>query len=437
MSIPTLQGLQTALSGLLANQAALDVAGHNVANAQTPGYSRETAVMETNPPLVIAALSPTNGEGARLGTGVGVQTITRIRNAFLDAQFRSESGALGEASTGAEVLGQVQGALNEPSTSGLSTQLSTFWTAWSDLANSPSNAAAREGVITAGKDLASTLNQLSAQIETASGEASARYEAITGVTGEVRGDAEEIASLNNQIRIAQGSGQQPNELLDRRDQLLDNLSKLAQVSVTEQEDGMMTVSFGNAAQPLVEGSTVHWPQALTSAAGGQLGALLSLAAPTGPLAGYKSSLDEVAAGLIESVNALQPQQPFFSGNTAGTIAVVTTGAQIQTGPEGEPGANNLALGIANLRGGSADQRWSAFVTDVGSGVQSARQREVGAQAMVSAVEERRQSVSGVSTDEEMTQLMTFQRGYEASARVLTAMDQALETLIEHTGTAGL
>lgn len=437
MSIPTLQGLQTALSGLLASQEALDVTGHNIANATTPGYSRQTAVMETRPPLVISALSPTDGQGARLGTGVGVQDITRIRSSFLDDQFRIESSALSSASTSAEVLGQAQSSLDEPSSSGLASQMSSFWTAWNDLANSPSNAASREGVITAGGDLATALKQLNAQIEATSGEAKAHYEALAGPKGEVASDAEQIAALNSQIRIAKEAGQQPNELLDRRDQLLDGLSKLAEVGVSENEDGTITVAFGNAAEPLVEGTTTHWPQALTPAAGGQLGSLLGLTAPEGQLASYQASLNEVAAALNESVNALQPRAPFFSGVTAASIAVVATGEQIQTGPEGQPGANNLALAIANLRGGTADQSYAAFVTKVGNDVRSARQSEAGAQAMVTAVEERRQGVSGVSTDEEMTQLVTFQRGYEASARVLTAMDQMLETLIDHTGTAGL
>jgi flagellar hook-associated protein 1 len=437
MSIPTLQGLQTALSGLLASQEALDVTGNNIANAQTPGYTRESAVLETSPPLVISALSPTSGEGARLGTGVGVQEITRIRDSYLDNQYRTESSTLGESGTSAEVLGQVQTSLDEPSTSGLSSQLSSFWTAWNELANDPSSAAAREGVITAGKDLTTTLKQLSTQVQAASSEASARYEALTGPNGEVQSDAQQIASLNGQIKIALEASQQPNELLDRRDQLIDNLSKLAQVSVTEHEDGTVTVGFGKAAEPLVEGGTVHWPQALTSAAGGQLGALISLTSPAGKLAGYGEALDEIASTLAEAVNAKQPEQAFFTGTSAASIEVSATPAQIQAGAAGQPGANNLALSIANLRGGAADQQWSAFVTRVGSDVRSAGQSESGAQAMVTAVEERRQSVSGVSTDEEMTQMVTFQRGYEASARVLTAMDQMLETLIEHTGTVGL
>src|SRR5579862_7685128 len=108
MGIPSLQGLQTALSGLLASQEALDVTGQNIANAQTPGYTRQTAVLSTNPSMKIAALSPNDGRGADLGTGVGVETITRIRNAFLEAQYYTQSTAVGQASTLTQTLEQVQ-----------------------------------------------------------------------------------------------------------------------------------------------------------------------------------------------------------------------------------------------------------------------------------------------------------------------------------------
>src|SRR5579863_3847573 len=126
MSIPTLQGLQTALSGLLADQQAIDVTGHNITNANTEGYSRQVAVLQTNEPLRIAALSPTTGEGAQLGTGVSVATYTRIRNTDLDAEYRNQNTSLGAANTGLEELQQAQGAFDEPSSSGLSSQLSAF-----------------------------------------------------------------------------------------------------------------------------------------------------------------------------------------------------------------------------------------------------------------------------------------------------------------------
>ena len=193
MSIPTLQGLQTALSGLLAEQQALDVAGHNIANVNTEGYSRETAVLQTNRPMVIPAMSPNTGEGVQLGTGVSVAPYTRIRNGYLDAQYRTQNAGLNAATTQFEELQQAEGAFSEPSGSGISSRLSAFWSAWSSLAESPTSEPAKEGVVSAGIALTTALHQLSSQIATVSTQATQQYAAITGPSGEVQDDANQIA----------------------------------------------------------------------------------------------------------------------------------------------------------------------------------------------------------------------------------------------------
>jgi len=437
VSIPTLQGLQTALSGLLAEQQALDVAGHNIANANTEGYSRETAVLEPNRPLEIAALSTKTGQGGQLGTGVSVATYTRIRNAYLDAQYRSQNSSLSSASTQAEELSQAQSAFNEPSSSGISSQLSAFWGAWNSLANSPTSEAAKQGVIAAAQQLTVTFHQLSSQLSTISTQAAQQYAALTGATGQVQDYANQIAQLNGQIKLAEGAGQQPNTMLDRRDLLLDKLSSLAQITVAKQPDGTDTVSFGDAAKPLVQGTAVNWPQALTPAAGGQLGALLGLVSPTGALSGYSAALDSVAATVASTVNTLHTATPFFAGNTAASLSVALNASQVQSSSTPAPGGNDIALAIANLRGGAADQGYAALVERVGSTVKNAQDEHSNFQTTVTAINNQRQSVSGVSLDEEMTNLISYQRGYQASARTLTAMDSMLETLIEHTGTVGL
>jgi flagellar hook-associated protein 1 FlgK len=436
VSIPTLQGLQTALSGLLADQQAIDVTGQNITNANTEGYSRQRAILVTNEPMRIAALSPTNGEGAQLGTGVGVAGYTRIRNTYLDAQYRTQNTALGAANTDVEELQQAQGAFDEPSSAGLSSQLSAFWSAWSELAVSPSEAA-KVGVVSTATQLTDTLHQLDSQLQSIEGQAAAQYTAITGPSGQVSSDASQIAELNQQIKLSIQAHQQPNDLEDRRDLLIDKLSSLASVTVTKETDGTDTITFGNAAQPLVEKSTVHWPQALTAAAGGQLGALLDLSSPAGALASYQTALNEVAELLSTSVNALHKAPPFFKGAGAAGLEVAVTAAEVQTSSSGNPGGNNIAQEIADLRGGAAEQRYSALVEQIGAGVQNAQQSQTTAQAVVTTLSNQRQAVSGVSLDEEMTNLVTFQRGYQASARALTMMDEMLDTLINHTGTAGM
>jgi flagellar hook-associated protein 1 len=437
MSVPTLQGLQTALSGLLAEQQALDVAGNNIANVNTEGYSRQVAVLEPNPALPIPAISTLTGQGAQLGTGVNVETITRIRNTYLDAQYRTQNSALSKATTQAEVLGQAQSALNEPSDSAIASQLSTFWNAWNSLSDSPTSEAAKQGVVAAGEQLARSFNELGSQLSTIATQANEQYAALTGPAGEVQDLANQIAQLNGQIKLAEQAGQQPNDMLDRRDLLLDKLSSLAQVTVTEQPDHTDTVTFGDAAKPLVEGTTVNWPQTLTEAAGGRLGALAGLTSPGGGLSAYQGTLDSVAGALASTVNELHTATPFFSGTTAATIAVAVKASQVQTSSTGKAGGNDVALAIANLRGGEAEQGYSSLVEQVGSTVKSAKDEEANMQTTVTAINSQRVSVSGVSLDEEMTNLISFQRGYQASARTLTAMDDMLETLIEHTGTVGL
>jgi len=437
MTIPTLQGLQTALSGLVAEQQAMDIAGNNVANANTEGYSRERTVMSPNTPIDIPALSPLTGQGAQLGTGVGVETYERVRNTYLDSQYRTQNTALSAASTQSEELQQAQAAFNEPSTSGIASQLSAFWSSWSSLANAPTSEAAKEAVVATGKQLAASLGQLSEQLQTIATQAGEQYASLAGATGQVSDYANQIAQLNTQIKLAQQAGQQPNDMLDRRDLLLDKLSSLAHITVTQEADGTDTVGFGNAAKPLVEGSTVNWPQALTSAAGGQLGTLLGLTEPGGAIATYQTALNNVADTLATSVNALHTSTPFFTGTTAATIQVAVTPAQVQTSSTGTVGGNDVAIAIAGLRGGAADQGWSALIGHVGVTVEAAKDEQTNLQTIVSAINGQRQSVSGVSVDEEMTNLINFQRGYQASARTLTTMDEMLETLIEHTGKAGL
>jgi flagellar hook-associated protein 1 FlgK len=436
MSIPTLQGLQTALSGLIAEQTALDVTGSNIANANTEGYSRETAVLQPNPPLDIPAISTLTGEGAQLGTGVGVQTIMRIRNTYLDAQYRAQNSALSSASTQAEVLGQAQAAFNEPTSASIASQMSSFWTAWNDLAASPAEGAAKVGVVEAGVQLARTFNELSAQLSTIATQTGEQYTALTGPGGEVEDIADQIAQLNGQIKLSEEAGQPPNTMLDRRDQLLDKLSSLANVTVTEEADHTDTVSFGDAAEPLVKGTTVNWPQELTEAAGGQLGALLGLTGPKGALTSLQNGLDGVADTLASTVNA-HLAKPFFAGETAATLTVAVTAEEVQASGTEAAGGNEVAQEIAALRGGAAEQGYAALVEQLGSDVRGAQDEQSNLQTTVTAINDQRQSVSGVSLDEEMTNLISYQRGYQASARTLTAMDEMLETLIEHTGTAGL
>src|ERR1700716_4320676 len=147
MTIPSFAGLQTALSGLQAAQAAINTTGQNIANANTAGYSRQQVVQTERNPLTIPSLSSVTGNGSQVGLGVDVTTIRRIHDQFLDSQYRAQNTATSGGNTQSTILGQVQAALNEPSSSGLSNSLQQFWQNWNALANNPGSQGAQQAVL--------------------------------------------------------------------------------------------------------------------------------------------------------------------------------------------------------------------------------------------------------------------------------------------------
>src|SRR4051812_24368122 len=260
--VSTFFGLQTTLRGLLAQQRAVDVTSHNVANANTEGYSRQEAVFEPTAALDIRTGALIGGGGGQLGSGVDVATYRRIRDGFLDLQYRAQAMGLGEWQTTAGTVGQVEAGLNEPGDDGINAQLGKFWSAWGDVANAPESLATRQALVSQAGVLASQIADLDGQISTGSNQATQEDASLTGATGTVQKDAAEIDQLNKAIKRAVDGGGSPNDMMDRRDQLLDELSGLAQVSVTNNSDGTVDVQFGDAAGPLVDSTGVHWPQAL-------------------------------------------------------------------------------------------------------------------------------------------------------------------------------
>jgi flagellar hook-associated protein 1 FlgK len=456
MTIPSYSGLQTALSGLEAAQAAIDTTGQNIANANTPGYSRQQVLETERTPLTISSLSSVTGNGSQLGLGVDITTISRIRDQFLDTQYRVQNTQTSGDNASSGLLGQVQAALNEPSSSGLSSALNQFWSAWNGLQNSPTNQGAQQAALSAGTAVADNLNTLSGELSTLQSQVTGQYATLTNASsGPVASDANQIAALNGQIAQAQAAGLGANTLLDQRDKLVDDLSQYSNVNVTAQSNGMVNVSFGNAAigasrgtadaTPLVSGTSVNLAANLTDAnlsgSGGTLGSLLKLydsSSGAGQISGYLNSLNGVASQLVSSVNgaisgadASGPSAPRFftpTGTTAATIAVnplLTSSSTPYTAAE--------AGAVGKLSGGAADQAYNALVTQIGGDVQSTQNAQRTSQSLLSAISNQRQSISGVSLNEEMTNLITYQQAYQASARVMDAINQSLNTLINQVG----
>ena len=453
-TVSTFFGLQTSLSGLLAHQRSLDVTGHNVSNASTVGYSRQEAVLAAGRPLTIAAGALQNGGGAQLGSGVDVVDYRRIRDSFLDLQYRTQSTALGNAGTKADSLEGVDLALAEPGDTGLANQLGKLWTAFQNAAGNPSSVAARQALVEQAKTVATQFGAVDQQLQMLQGQAGAEYTSLTSATGQVAQIAGQLETLGQAIRASYTAGQQPNDLLDTRDELLDQLSALGNTTVVDLGDGGVKVLFGNTGTPLLDdsaapGSRVVWPQLLTDP-GGKLGGLQDLSKPGGILDTYRTDLANVAKSLADSVNAIHTQGAspinffdFDATKGASGLTVAVTASTVQFGRVVPPAttataeANDLAREMAGLRGGSADQAYEAFVTKVGSDVNQVNTVRTNAQTLADAVDDRRQSASGVSLDEEMTNLIRFQRGYQASARTMSTLDDTLDTLINRTGRVGL
>jgi len=438
MSVSAFFGLQTALRGLVAHQRALDTTAHNIGNASTPGYSRETANLTAAPALTLPGVTSAGGI-ASLGSGVDVESFTRTRDAFADLQYRAQNMSLGQYSTTADKLSEAEQSLSEPGDNGIGKVLSDFWNTWSDLANHPSDIATRQAVVNQAQLLTTRINSLHNDLASVQTEAQTEYATIAGSNGDVASAANDIAQLNAAIKSAVQQGDQPNDLLDRRDVALDTLSKLGQVSVTDLGNGSIQVNFGDAAQPLVDDSTVNWPQTLTSP-GGQLGALLKLGDPTaaGTISSYLGDLDNMTSQLINTVNTIHGSPAFFTGTNASTIGVGVTATTLNAGtPPALAEDNDIARAMTALRGGAADTAYANLVARIGGDARSANQQQTTSQALVDSANDRRQSASGVSMDEEMTNMVRFQRGYQASARLMSTMDEMLDTLINRTGKVGL
>ena len=450
MPLSTFMGLETTLRGILAQQLAINVTGHNIANANTEGYTRQTAVLAPTDAYTEPGVSRPPQAG-QLGTGVDVTSYTRVRDGFLDIQYRAQAMKQGLATATQDGLSQVQDALAEPSNHGLNALLQKYWSSWQDVSNAPENMATRQSLAQNAASLADGFNALASQLSTIQSQTGQN---VLSTIDQVNSIGGRIAQLNDAIMKDTVTGDHPNDLLDQRDLLIDQLSQLGNVSVTTTTYGQVDISIGGAS--LVAGATASTlaESNMTSLTSGKLAGLILLRDTTIP--GYRSQLDTVAATLITATNAQHAAGfdlngtaggTFFSGTSASTIAinpaVISNPALIAASGNGKVGNADNALALANIRNqaligaSTIDTAYSQLVTQIGSDTQQAQRDSDTANLLTGSIDDRRQSVSGVSLDEEMTNLVKFQRGYQASARAMSAMDEMIDQLISRTGKVGL
>jgi flagellar hook-associated protein 1 FlgK len=459
-------GLNTGVSGLMANQLALDTAAHNVANANTDGYSRQRVHLVASDPYTYPSVNR-SGVG-QLGTGVTVATIERVRDAFLDLQIRQQTAVGGDWNTRSDELSKVESLFPEPSDSGLGAQLAKFWNAWQDLSADPTSSATRAALVEQSSTLAATINGVSGQLSSLVSGANDQVEIQVGQINDL---ASRIAALNQQIQRVTVGGDHPNDLMDARDQLLDQLNAIIPTTVQSAPDGTVSVLIGGtdlvsairartmSTQLDAAGNLVPtWDSGAPVALGqGSLSALVGLR--DSQLVDYQKQLNELAKTVADEVNALHTSatypdgtagKPFFTMTAGQEAASLAVNADIVADPRlvatggGLPGDGSIAGQIADLRNAkmftsstqTAADFYAGLVGTIGSDSRQAAEMASNQQLVVDHLTQRRESISGVSLDEEATDMIRFQRGYQAAARVITTMDDMLDTLINKTGLVG-
>jgi flagellar hook-associated protein 1 FlgK len=476
--VSTFSGLGTALSSLIAQRQALEVSGQNVANANTVGYTRQRAAIASLPAATVPSMfSSTDG----VGQGAAVTGFERLGDVFLDARLRNEtSGAANLAAIAGEYK-TLETTIGEPTSTGFSKDLTAFWTSWSDVAAKPATEASRSVLLEKAKAVS---DRIATMYEDTGTQWSQALTTTTSLVTQVNTTATNIADLNTRILSITNGGGSANELMDQRDLLVTQLSGLVGASTRTNDDGTvdvmvagnalvsgskanaLAVSAGSPAsfQDAVDGGTVSivWARNDNPAGleGGRVAGLLATLAPPasgGMLTGAGVSLNTLATSIATQVNAVHSTaytvEGYATGTTGGDFFSLTAGQPAALGLtvaitdpadvavaaagrgayDGSVGATMAALANAT---GSPDAQWSGFVVELGVKSASATSRATVAEAARSTAAAAQLAQTSVDTDEESVNMLAYQRAYEGAARVLTAIDEMLDTLINRTGVVG-
>lgn len=457
----TFFGINIALSSLLAQQRALDVTGHNVANVNTPGYRRQEAVFAPGPPYPPAGSAFLMG--GQFGSGVEVEMIRRAQDAYLDLHARTVKQETAQWEAAHTALQEIESIITQTSDSDLGALLDRFWNAWQDLSASPEELGARVNVRQEAITLAEAMRRTVAELR----DSEAGIDLVlAGKVEEVNRLAAETAGLNRQIAASQAEGRQPNDLLDRRDQALSQLSELIGITAYATDRGDIIANVG--ARPLIQGGEwyaieavarpdshleVRWTEdgAPVRIEGGEMYGMIEVRDTAIP--GYLAQLDALAANLIAGVNALHQTGFGLDGSTGvdffapgATAADIDLSAEVLADARAvaaasaadAPGDGSLGLAIAQVRdqalvgGLTLNEAFRSLMTDVATATRSAADVLAAKELASQQVSLRQQSLYGVSLDEEMTNMITYQHAYTAAARLMATLDEMLTTLIEIT-----
>lgn len=455
-------GIEIAKKALFANQRAQQTVSHNVSNANTPGYSRQRVILEST------HTAYGMGFNWQMGTGVKISDVDRIRDDFTDRQYRNENSGLGEWDIQSDMLKQVEAVFNEPSDIGISSVLNQFWKGLETLSKDASSQEARETVKERGITLADTLNHAVTQLDDIINDINYR---ISIKVNEINSIARQISQLNLQIQQTEIGSASAADLKDKRDLLLDQLSNLVQFESYEDENGIFTVNVGGAIlvkgpdsanmefDTLVANGKVVWKEYNSDVRllKGELKGIIELR--DDKIQKYIDQLDIFTQVFVDEFNAIHKNGYNLDGEkniqffeyTGGVLSVnpdiVKNPSKIAAAQEKEgiPSDNRIALELAGFRnkiisiGGrncTIDEYYGALVSKIGVDSQEATRAADSQAFMVSQLNERRQMTSSVSLDEEMTKMIQYLHGYNAASRIVTTIDEMLDTVVNRMGITG-
>ncbi len=474
--------LNIAQGALQANQMAMQTISHNIANVNTPGYTRQKAVLEPQSSYTLESL--------KFGLGVKVDSVVQFFDAFTTRTIHQNTSSLKEYEAKASVLSYVESLWNEPGGSSLAQALNEFWNAWQGVANNPAGMTERAALLEKAKILTRKFNSLNSELEGIKRNMNTNLqlgmEEFNRIT---RG----IADLNERILAAESSQTAANDLRDQRNRLLEELSGWVDITYLEQGNGTVMVQTskgillvnGNRNWELsFEGNSVYRDGMASDVSGqltgGKLGAWLDLRDEILPQ--YKANLDELAGTLIQQVNSLHTAGFTLSGGTGVSFfqnfltapgvpnpadfrdaaAFIALSSDVLNHPEniaaggvsGAPGDNENALNVAALqtdrtvtirkwtiedRGrtltstletGTLDDYYRSLIGEMGILSEAMNEKQDFAQSLLTRLEEVRDSVSGVNLDEELAEMMKFQHAYEAASKIIAVVDEMLRSLME-------
>ncbi|MGD6817067.1 flagellar hook-associated protein FlgK [Metabacillus sp. 113a] len=500
----TFAGLEISKRGMSAQQSALYTTGHNISNANTPGYTRQRVSFEATQPFPYPGLENPAIAG-QLGTGVEAATVERVRDSFLDVQFRGENTKTGYYNARAQALEKMEEIMNEPSETGLSKTLDRFWQSLQDLAANPTNSGARSVVKERGTAVAETFKYLSTSLKQVQEDMKSELDLSAK---QVQSLAAQLGNINKQISEIEPHGYLPNDLYDERDRIIDELSTLVPIKVGEPKksggnalpiaEGMAVIEIvgkdGASLGKLVDGTSastvaVNYQDGLVSGISLN-GAAINLTElqNTGKIQGLANThgyidngaekgvytemlndLDSLAESFAAEFNKVHSdgynlkhfETPPKADGTGVDFFTYTGGkgaaeslqlsAKIMESPDyiaasskasGQIGNGDNAIALGEVKNGTISingksttiqNYYEGMIGNMAVQAQEANRMLSNSTILKDSVELRRQSVSAVSLDEEMTNMIQFQHAYNASARMISMQDELLDTIINKMG----